>query len=271
MADRQPDRVVPRYIRILRTERIRREMRPHIKARRHDDKRRHRPAHIERRRSARKQQIPRLQRLDLVHQITDAARIMIREIKTEEQHRTAHEHILDHRGRSNALEPAEIHEDCYHHKGNEHRRHAIHRAERSDLDNEPQRGELHLQIRHQKGHADAGQENPQPPAVIKILHQIALCDQKMAVPIDADARQDMIANHIAECAIAQDIKGRPALRIGPAARAQERECRIHLTSHDEPVQPAAEAAPANRPVLRTQAAAHTRNCPEDRRADDKAK
>ena len=156
MAHGQPYGVMPRHIGILGAEGVRRKMRPHVKPRRHDDKGRHSPDDIQIACASGKHHKPRLHRFDLGKHFADAAAVMVRQIQAEEQHGAHHHDVLDDSRRRDAFQAAQKYKQSDHDEGDDHGVYPRNRAQGRDLYDKAQRRQLQLQIRKQKGDADAG-------------------------------------------------------------------------------------------------------------------
>ena len=134
-------------------------------------------------------------------------------------------------------------------KADEHGRHPGNKPIGAGFDNQAQAGELKLQIRQEEGYANTGGKNAQRTALIEMFHQIGLSHQSVTAAHGSHRRQHIVANHIGQSTISQDIKGRAAPGVSPAAAAKKGEGSIDLTRQNKPVQQAAKVTATYRPLF----------------------
>jgi len=93
-----------------------------------------------------------------------------------------------------------------------------------------------LQIRNDEHKPDYSNQGGKILAAIPQLKEVSFGLQMVFAPDLPDLRQDEKRNHSPQRLISQNVQGRPAFRIRPAAGSEKRESGIDLARHQQPNQ-----------------------------------
>ncbi len=209
----------------------------------------------------------RLGGVDGAEHLADAAVIMHRQVDAEEDDDDEDERVLDGGVPRHAVHAGDHDVDRHRRRADPDRQSRRDRAVGGDRDDDAEALELQHQIGHQRHDADRGDEHAQPWAVVFVGEEVRLRQQALALGVAPDRRQQPVGHEIGERAVGEDVVGRRAAAVGPAAAAEEGEGGVDLAGGQQEHQQPAEAAAGDRPLLEGHAHAAMRGEPERQRAE----
>ena len=109
--------------------------------------------------------------------------------------------------------------------------------------------ELEHHVGDQRHHPDERDQSAEQGAVVPVAEIVRLGNQMVGPCVTPDRRQQPVGQDVGEAAVAEDVIGRAALAVGPAAAAEEGEGRIDLAGQQQEDEDRPEAAPGHGPLL----------------------